>query len=424
MIGCTQLSSAQNLSYSPYSIFGPGELQFTGSASLLAKGRSSQAIRESNGINSLNPASYSALKYTSIEAGLLISSGDLSSDQITQSSANAGFAYLNVGIPVSVKKGIGLSFGLAPYTVIGYRVTTTDSALYTYDTLNNPVYMQGIGKTLKGNGGLTKFYIGSAWNVVNKPNTSASIGANFGYLFGKMQNLTQIYFPSTYYRFNTEENISDYVGGFLFDLGFQLEHKIASKTWVGIGATYTMQSELPSNREFLYRTLPFGAGSSGIRDTFFFTNKSSSVILPTSIKTGISISDKNHYQLVSDFDWNNWSSYRNGGNSDSLRNNWKFSIGGHYIPKSDSRNIFNRIEYRLGYRFEQGNVYFMGNGFNEIAYSAGLAIPMQKSLSRLNLSVEFMKRGSTQNHLVEENYIRFLIGITFSDKWFTRIKYD
>ncbi|MCX6186844.1 MAG: hypothetical protein NTU43_07590 [Bacteroidetes bacterium] len=43
----TQTAISQNLTISPYSIFGPGELQFMGNASNLAKGRVSQGISRS-----------------------------------------------------------------------------------------------------------------------------------------------------------------------------------------------------------------------------------------------------------------------------------------------------------------------------------------------------------------------------------------
>jgi hypothetical protein len=91
----SQTAISQNLTLSPYSIFGPGELQFMGNASNLAKGRVSQGIRKPYEINSLNPASYSALKNTIIEAGFAQNNGTIKSASSSADFTTVGFSYIN-----------------------------------------------------------------------------------------------------------------------------------------------------------------------------------------------------------------------------------------------------------------------------------------------------------------------------------------
>jgi len=44
--------------------------------------------------------------------------------------------------------------------------------------------------------------------------------------------------------------------------------------------------------------------------------------------------------------------------------------------------------------------------------------------SKLNFSFDIGKRGTTNNNLIKENYIKASLGFTFSDKWFIATKFD
>src|SRR5437016_2581395 len=91
---------AQNLSKSPYSALGIGDLQFGGNALQSAFGQSTQGLRRVSDINNQNPASYGALKYTVIEAGLNFSSGSVFTATDKNDVYNASFGYLNIGMPL------------------------------------------------------------------------------------------------------------------------------------------------------------------------------------------------------------------------------------------------------------------------------------------------------------------------------------
>ena len=75
-------SNSQNLTQSPYSFFGVGDLQYIGSATLGNMGQVSQGFRRKYDLNILNPASYSALAQTNLEAGAMLNNGTLKSAAI------------------------------------------------------------------------------------------------------------------------------------------------------------------------------------------------------------------------------------------------------------------------------------------------------------------------------------------------------
>jgi hypothetical protein len=49
---------------------------------------------------------------------------------------------------------------------------------------------------------------------------------------------------------------------------------------------------------------------------------------------------------------------------------------------------------------------------------------MAKSKSKVNIGAEWLQRGTVANGLVQENYFRVYIGVSFADKWFYRYRYD
>lgn len=419
-----QTAISQNLTLSPYSIFGPGELQFMGNASNLAKGRVSQGIRRPYEINSLNPASYSALKNTIIEAGFAQNNGTIKSASSSAEVTTVGFSYVNFGIPLSEKRGWGLSFGLMPYSSIGYKVVADSSV--QQDTFKMPITNTFIGK-----GGLTKFYIGMGYKIYKDSLRSLSLGVNVGYIFGNLNSTTQALFPIDYLKFNIEESNNRYTGGLVFDYGLQFEQKIGKKTTAVVGASMNVRTELSSTRQYVLRSLAIGGGSRNGRDTALSTdNESGSMTLPMSLKAGLSVNHNDKFLLAADVEYTEWSAYKttwpsSGSSGDALRNSLAFAFGGSYTQDvNDYNNFLKRVEYRAGFRYEQSNIIINNNGVDIMGISAGLGLPMGKSRSKVNVSFEYLKRGTTSNNLIQEDYYRLILGITFADRWFVRYRYD
>ncbi len=413
---------SQNLTLSPYSIFGPGELQFMGNASNLAKGRVNQGIRKPYEINSLNTASYGAIKNTIIEAGFAQNNGTIKSASSSADFTTVGFSYVNFGIPLSEKRGWGMSFGLMPFSSIGYNVVADSSV--QQDTFQMP-----ITNTFLGKGGLTKFYIGMGYKIYKDSSRSLSLGVNLGYIFGNLNSTTQILFPVNYLKFNVEEATNRYTGGLIFDYGLQFEQKIDKKTTVVVGASMNARTELSSTRQYVLRSLAIGSRNG--RDTALSTdNESGYMTLPMGLKAGLSVNYNDKIVLAADVEYTEWSTYKttwpsSGSSGDALRNSMAFALGGSYTQDiNDYNNFLKRVEYRAGFRYEQSNIIINNNGVDMMGISAGLGLPMGKSRSKVNLSFEYLKRGSTYNSLIQEDYYRFILGITFADRWFVRYRYD
>ncbi len=417
----TELYS-QNITKSPYSIIGVGDIVFAGNTANYTMGQVTQGRRGIYNINMLNPASYSGLLITNIEAGATYSQGHFKGTTQTNDVNTAWIAYLNFAVPIGNKGKQGISFGISPFSGLGYNIWTADS--FQNDS---PAYIY-YQDYMNGRGGLSQFYFGYGLKV----HRNISLGVNANYIFGQTKNTAQRLIPSQYFMFNTHEDKVNYIHGWTYDFGLQIHDTITlgkgakakDYEWV-LGATITPESKLNVEQSYILRSLPIGS-SSGIKDTVFENSSlTGTVTVPMSWKAGFSFGQIEKWQIAADLKGTQWSNYRSFGASDSLRNSFGFGLGGCYTPDYRStKNLLKRVEYRAGFRYEQSNLSVNGTGVNVWALTAGFGIPLAKSRSKLNLGFEYMERGTTDNGLIQENYFRIIVGISFADKWFYRHRYD
>lgn len=408
------LARAQNITQSPYSVVGAGDLIFGGNVSSLSMGRVNQGIRRPYEVNWLNPASYSSLKQTNIETGAIFSNATFTGNGQTSKANNAWLAYLNLAMPIAEKKGIGFSFGLAPFTSIGYNVSSagtipTDSA--AIPVTNNFI----------GTGGLSKAYIGGGFRLFK----NFSVGANVGFIFGQVDQKAQLVIPARYRMFNLEERRNTYVSGFVYDVGLQYHYTFKNENTFAAGATVTPKATLSGIEDYVVRTLPIGF-TGGTKDTIINrTELQGNVVLPLAWSTGFSLSKPNHWLIAADVYGANWKDFSAYNRTDSLQNSLGFSLGGSFIPNVTApKNIFNRLEYRAGLGYAQTNWHFFGQSINALTLSCGVGIPLTKSKSKVSVGFEYSRRGTSAMNLIQEDFYRFIIGVSFSDKWFYRYRYD
>jgi long-subunit fatty acid transport protein len=406
---------AQNLTKSPYSIIGLGEQHYYGSNFQSAMGQVAQGIRRTADINVMNPASFSSLKFTVIDAAARYESGTLSNASASSNVSNYSFAYFMFGVPLSVKRKAGMVFGLSPYSSIGYNLSNTKNyGSYTGTTL------------LSGGGGLSRFHIGAGAQIIN----DLSFGVNANYLFGQTRLDQRLIIPANYYLYNVAEIRSRNVGDFQFQLGLQYHHDFVegkdkdAYTFVA-GASYTLASKLKAHEDHLVGLMRPGQ-TIFIDDTIAYeTSHTGSIDLPFTFSGGISLEKKDNWTIAADVNYTDWSSYRSFGSSDSLKNMLGVSIGGSFTPNaSDYKSYLKRIEYRAGARYDNGSLTIRNTNISSYGISAGIGLPLGKTKSKLNITAEYYVKGSTQQGLIKEEYFRIVFGANFTDRWFQRFKYD
>ena len=118
-------SFAQNATKenAPYSRFGIGEFRNHLDVSLKGMGSLSTAYSNAFIINTDNPASYAALKLSTISLGGEGRMRTEVSDNVSYKTGTTTLSYLTVGMPIT--KNSGIAFGLQANSQVYYKMTDT-----------------------------------------------------------------------------------------------------------------------------------------------------------------------------------------------------------------------------------------------------------------------------------------------------------
>ena len=145
----SQSALAQSGTNSPYSQFGLGLLSDHTTGFSRGMNGLGIAYHEGNQVNNLNPASYASIDSLTFifDAGV---SGQITNFKENGKRLNAKNAVFEYAVGVfRVYKHLGLSFGLVPFTNIGYSYSTTGKVGDAYNTTFTNTY--------NGTGGLRQF---------------------------------------------------------------------------------------------------------------------------------------------------------------------------------------------------------------------------------------------------------------------------
>ena len=102
----------------------------------------------------------------------------------------------------------------------------------------------------------------------------------------------------------------------------------------------------------------------------------------------------------------------------------RWAVGGFYIPNYASFTSFlSRVVYRFGFRSEQLSLIVNNIPLTETGISFGVGLPLG-GLSNANVGLEISQRGQEESGLIKETLIALRIGLSLSDRWFIKRKYN
>lgn len=409
---------AQTSTSSAYSKFGLGELHGDQLPQLRGMGGISTGIRSLGAyydINVSNPASYSAIRLTAIDIGVFGNYGSMSRGDTKQNNANFSLDHINFAIPVSKKSA--LSFGLLPYSSVGYRYSEVGSL----DTIP-------ITNVYSGEGGISKAYLGYGIQF----GKHFSVGFNANYLFGKIKANKEAQFPISAGALNSKIENSKAINGLAIDYGIQYSSLLSDDLALVVGYAGNAGGKLNlEESEVAFRTFGSSTGESEntALDSIVFTEQDPmKLTMPMTHKFGISFNKRNKWTVGADVHYTNWETYREGDYNPGLQNNMGIALGGQLVPDITSVKYFNLIDYRLGLKYDKTFIAISGNDVKERGITLGLGFPLPSnrgsSFYKINFAAEFMQRGSSDNGLIKEQFINFHLGFTLNDRWFRRYQYD
>ena len=394
-------------SSSPYSRFGLGDLKSQFSPVFNSLGGGGFAINDSKVINPFSPATYSSFESNSFlfSTGLNNELVNIESIDESQTLNNLSLSHITFGFPLTNK--IGSSFGIIPYSSIGYSMQSRDES-YNADMLYN------------GDGGISKVYVGGSLELLK----NLSVGANASYLFGGLNRRKKLEFDDETI-FNSRSNSQINVKGLFYEVGAiystQLE---GDKSSVSIAFNASNNSEIKAKRSNLVETFEYSGEYEIVKDTFVNSVVKGDLILPRYTNFGVSYT-RDKWLFVFDYSTQNWSEYELLGESDSLVNSKRISGGFQFTPDISSVNQFyKRCHYRLGIALNTTPLQINNTQLEDKSISLGLGIPIKKNRSTYDISIIFGQRGTTSNNLLKENYVKIGLNMTFEGIWFVKQKYN
>lgn len=402
---------AQTITKSPYSRFGVGDLQNRGFAQNFAMGGTGVAINSPKNINIQNTASLVGLNQTTFEVGANMDFAKFSTADKMQRNTTANLAYLALAFPVS--KRWASTIGLTPYSSVGYKVSTT---------IYNPT-AGNVNYTYEGNGGINKAFIGNAFKVTK----DLSLGMNISYLFGSLNKVQTIVLVDSTYSYNTRVKDNTLVGDLYFDYGMQYTMHLKEGQSLIFGATLALPYNVSVTKTAIAERFTANAGYETIKDTLAGSENAvkGKLKLPMQYAIGISYRSTKWF-TTAEYSFQQWSKYQELANSvENLTDGNAVRLGAQYQPNVDAVNDYLKlVQYRLGVRYGQSNLLVNGQQLNEMAISAGMGFPIRKTQNVLNISAEIGQRGTTEMSLIKEQFVRLSLGVSFSDRWFIKRKYD
>ena len=415
MAAMTTTAFAQSNTDSPYSQYGLGDL--TDQSVGFNKGMNGVgiAMRNGNEVNPMNPASYSSADSLSMifDAGLSGQITNYKEGGNSLSSKSGGFDY--VAALFRVFKHAGVSFGMIPYSNIGYKYSSSTALTDLQTTVNS---------NNEGSGGLHQLYLGAAWNII-KP---LSLGFNISYLWGEYNRSIA---TSSSANINTLSKIyAADISSYKLDIGLQYEQKIGKQDYLTIGATWSPGHDLHSDPSCMLISKNASISKS---DTTTFTI-SNGLMLPDTYGLGISYRHAKTFRAGADFVMQKWGSVdfpHFDGNTYALRSgllkdSYRVKAGMEWTPRTMSRKFYERVTYRLGVGYATPYYYIHDQeGPKEFGASVGFGIPIingYNNRSVLNISGQWVKRSA--DNLITENTFRINIGLTFNERWFAKWKVE
>jgi len=411
-LSSVSLIEAQISTSSPYSRFGLGELHQNIFPEFNSFGGASIALNNSKTINPNNPATYTSFSPNSF----LLSTGgwhqttEIKTETAQQTANNNAFSHLVLGFPLSKK--IGVSCGMIPFSSTGYEMS-----IDVVD-LNDP--NQRATANYYGDGGLSKIYFGGAYEFSDE----ISVGVNATYLFGGLNRRKQLVYDDVSFlisRSNSKINLR----GYYFDVGVLYKKTLDEDDEFSLGITVNNNSPIGAKKNELIQSFELIGSNENLVDVVLDVTEWSDVILPKHIRAGLSYNKNKQWLFLADYSIQNWADYSMFNQSDNLSNSMKICGGAQYTPEYNSiTKYYKRMDYRIGFSYSNTPLQFEDTQLKEISVSFGIGIPVSRSRTKYDFSCTLGQRGTLENNLIKEEFIRLGLSVSYDGIWFLKRKYD
>lgn len=397
-------ANAQSSTNSPYTRYGLGELSDQAFAHNSAMGGIGYALRSSEQINVMNPASYSAVDSLSFmfDIGMGLKSSNYQENGYKTNAKNASFDYLAMQFRLHPR--VGFAVGFTPYSNVGYKFSRTSDIENSDDvTLTNTFY---------GDGGLQQIFGGIGFKILD----NLSIGANVGYLYGEIDYQTLATLSNGGDQTTTYNNIS--INSYIANFGLQYTQKLSKTDKVTLGLVYGLGHDLKSTETKGIQVTDGSSYSELTEETI-----KDSYGIPSTFGAGLTWQHKQNLTVGADYTLQQFENVKYDNSTDFYKNRTRIGAGIEYMPSLYGRNYLSRIRYRAGAYYSSSYMKLPEyDGPKEWGVSAGFGLPLHLFQRNTVLSItgQYVRVLPSVKGMLSENRFVLKLGLTFNEHWFMK----
>ena len=418
---CVSAQDGTYGAYSPYSIFGIGDISKEGTAYNKSMGGVGIANRNHRFINILNPAAVTARDTLSFMADFGLVQDNTVYRQGDIRSAHNTFNIYDFVMTFPIYRSSAFKVGLMPYSDIGYDFSSVETDPGIIGNTGNITYSSN------GAGSVYQAFFGAGVTFWKK----LSIGADAIYYFGNLDKITKMKYADDSYRsLNSGSELT--VRGVTGKFGLQFEQKLGGNVSMIVGATYKLGTDM-KGYSTNYRYADQASVTDSLRHTVD-TLAASGLRFADEIAVGIALKGGEKWTAEFDYIRSDWSRSGldrapgfkvNGESNFSTTVSQSFRAGFEIVPNiNDIRYYLKTCSYRFGVYYDQAYYKLDGNNVNSMGITLGMTLPVFKLYNGISLGMDIGQRASTRNGMIRERYAKFVIGFNIHDIWFRKVQYQ
>jgi hypothetical protein len=416
------------IGYSPYSLFGFGDLVRQGTTYNTMMGGIGIGDRNVRNINILNPAGITAreLKSFMVDFGLenrnVIYEGNAARSisptaSGVQRSASNTFNMHNLVVSFPIASQGAFKVGIMPYSSVNYDFEAHENSDELIASVGDITY------TRTGRGGLYKAFLGAGVTLFDR----LSLGIDANYYFGRIVRSSSATFENaTSYRY-LETGWRDNVSCFGAKAGLQYSQPLTKALVATVGVTYDFNTKLRGSQT------RFAYGEYSATDTIYHkVSNLENYAIPGEIGAGITLRYSDQWMIGFDYTRQDWSKVDFGGYpgvdfSSGVAQNFRagFEVTpNRYDVRSGFGHFLRRVTYRGGAYHERSFMQLGGHPVAATGITLGFGLPVFRYYNSLNLGVDIGQRGTLKSNQIRERYFLITISFNLHDIWFIKPLYN
>ncbi|MDR2652967.1 MAG: hypothetical protein LBC68_11780 [Prevotellaceae bacterium] len=402
--------------YSPYTLYGIGDMYRHGSVANKAMGGINYGSRDPLGINSYNPAALSIQDSLVVMFDFAAGSKNIySKSSLSTTSANT-FYIDYVDFSLRIAPNLTVNVGLSPVSDIGYDIERKET---------DPYQINGHGEvkyTYTGEGGINQLHWGAGYRLLPK----LSVGVNMHYYFGSINRYHSMEYVTSSDYSNIYSESRTRISKIGFTFGAQFHTRLNSTTFLTAGAIYQPKTVLPTQKELT----TIAVGDITTDTSRNVSTNVNDIFMPQTFGLGFTLRKTDKLVIGADYTYQDWTGFNLDGSSQSFTftagKSHTYNVGAEYTPRANSlKNNYKRWNYRAGLRYSKTFMTCNGQNITEQSVMLGVGIPLTRRIgSKINAAVEVGQRGTTKSGLIKETFVTFSVGINIFDIWFQKFQFN